>query len=692
MGFMDFFIDSQKIWWEIIIFFTYIVICGVLTKPRFSKKICLMISGATLALIFAVQIWMFFSFGDIMKIFTLLPLTAYLPSILCLHIISKSGFFQTITAWTTGLIAYRILKIFLKVLILIFDMSGKKEIEAILIVGSLSLLSALLLFLVIRFLRKPFQMYGEGSYGNWMFLCFPVFVVFLLFSYLGNMSWNISLQILIFFNMFVIFLLLIRALTAFASVEHMRESERTLTAYMQMQRKDYEEMCVKMETGRIYRHDMRHHLIVLKNLAKEKDTEHIMEYIGELCGQLSHTEHKNYCQNPTVNAVLSAYIEEAEKYCTVETRINIPKELPYDELDICAVLANALENAKNECRKTEGKEKSYIHISADLKGGTKLFLSVQNSCSEPVRFGEDNLPIAPTTGKHGIGLKSIQAVVKKYSGMLQCECRDRIFCLNAVLFCPHKEMPKQEAKILTKKRLFSGTPIPVTITVALLFLLLIGTIPLMAGTFANEETTVRENKICLIDWGELLFCANVPAIQLEKTYKETFEKNMDQIIDEMKREFLLYASQKYMGYVGGDITYKIMQDNDRFLSVRFDTTINLGGSMQYCRCLTMDKRNGKIISLDDLFANGYIEAISAEILRQMEEQVADRRANYYLPGGIWREEDCFKEITADRNFYINAENKLVIVFDEYEVAPGSMGMPEFVIPEEVLEKFGSLQN
>ncbi|MDE7061582.1 MAG: RsiV family protein, partial [Lachnospiraceae bacterium] len=43
--------------------------------------------------------------------------------------------------------------------------------------------------------------------------------------------------------------------------------------------------------------------------------------------------------------------------------------------------------------------------------------------------------------------------------------------------------------------------------------------------------------------------------------------------------------------------------------------------------------------------------------------------------------------TADRNFYLNAENKLVIVFDEYEVAPGSMGMPEFVIPEEVLEEF-----
>ncbi len=32
------------------------------------------------------------------------------------------------------------------------------------------------------------------------------------------------------------------------------------------------------------------------------------------------------------------------------------------------------------------------------------------------------------------------------------------------------------------------------------------------------------------------------------------------------------------------------------------------------------------------------------------------------------------------------EKELVIVFDEYEVAPGSMGMPEFIIPEEVLSE------
>ena len=682
---MFFLWDFEKILWEIVIFFTYIVICTMLTQWRFSKKVCLMISGTVFVLILAGQIGIFFSCHNITEVLTLLPLTAYLPSILCLHIISKSGFFQTVTTWATGLIAYYILKTFLKVLLLSFHM--KEYMQVIPVIVCLSLASALLLFLVFRFLHKPFQRYMRGSYGNWMFLCFPVFVVLLLFSYLGSMSGDIFLQLLILFNMFAIFLLLIRALAAFASVEHMKESEQILTAYMQAQRREYEEMCVKMETGRIYRHDMRHHLMVLENLARQKDTEHIIEYIGELSGQLSSTEHKIYCQNPTVNIVLSSYIEKVEKYCTVETKINIPKELPYDELDICAVFANALENAKNECMKTDEKEKSYIRISADLKEGKKLFLSVQNSCNEPVKFGADNLPVAATQG-HGIGLKSIRAVAQKYGGMLQCECHDGMFCLNVVLFCPQKTQ-KQETEIFAKKPSFSRTPIPVVITVTVLFFLLIGTMPLLTRTLANEqeENIVQKEKVSLIDWGDLLFCVNMPAIQLEETYKDTFEEHIEQIIDQMKEKFLLYAGQKYMGYVGGDTVYKIMQNNERFFSVRFDTTINLGGSVEYCRCLTMDKRSGEIIDLDDLFTDGYIEAISAEILRQMEEQAANKQGNYFISGGIWREEDCFKEITADRNFYINAENKLVIVFDEYEVAPGSMGMPEFVIPEEVLEEF-----
>lgn len=66
-----------------------------------------------------------------------------------------------------------------------------------------------------------------------------------------------------------------------------------------------------------------------------------------------------------------------------------------------------------------------------------------------------------------------------------------------------------------------------------------------------------------------------------------------------------------------------------------------------------------------------------------EQMAADENVTYWLDSDI--PEWDFKSITADTTFYINEEGRLVIVFDEGEVAPMSMGSVEFVIPTEVIQ-------
>lgn len=161
----------------------------------------------------------------------------------------------------------------------------------------------------------------------------------------------------------------------------------------------------------------------------------------------------------------------------------------------------------------------------------------------------------------------------------------------------------------------------------------------------------------------------------------------EQFISRMQEEFLWYAMRKYEGYVSADVSYEILRDDDKMLSVRFFATINVGGSVDYSRCILYDKQNREILELKSLFKedSDYIAIISDEIFRQMAEQNASGKANYFIPGGIWSDDECFKEISADQNFYIDEQGRLVIVFDEYEVAPGSMGMPEFVIDTGLLK-------
>jgi hypothetical protein len=89
----------------------------------------------------------------------------------------------------------------------------------------------------------------------------------------------------------------------------------------------------------------------------------------------------------------------------------------------------------------------------------------------------------------------------------------------------------------------------------------------------------------------------------------------------------------------------------------------------------IDLENKVILTLPSLFKdNGYIDIISGEIRGQMKKRAAE--------GENFNE---FVNISENQKFYINAERKLVIHFDKYEIAPGYMGSPEFAIPTEIME-------
>jgi hypothetical protein len=98
----------------------------------------------------------------------------------------------------------------------------------------------------------------------------------------------------------------------------------------------------------------------------------------------------------------------------------------------------------------------------------------------------------------------------------------------------------------------------------------------------------------------------------------------------------------------------------------------------------IDLKHQLMVSLPSLFKDdSYIDVISKNILEQMKEQTdPDQGIMYFLAenGDI----GGFDKIKAEQTFYINEAGKLVISFDEYEVAPGVMGVVEFEIPTEVI--------
>ena len=132
-------------------------------------------------------------------------------------------------------------------------------------------------------------------------------------------------------------------------------------------------------------------------------------------------------------------------------------------------------------------------------------------------------------------------------------------------------------------------------------------------------------------------------------------------------------------------TYEVVTDTDEILSIsRYEANAE-GSSFITLRTDTIDKRNEILITLPSLFKdNGYIDTISNYIKSEMSKEMeADETITYWIAS---EEEIGFESIRPDQTFSITADHKLIISFDKYEVAPGSMGVITFEIPTDVIKE------
>ena len=135
-------------------------------------------------------------------------------------------------------------------------------------------------------------------------------------------------------------------------------------------------------------------------------------------------------------------------------------------------------------------------------------------------------------------------------------------------------------------------------------------------------------------------------------------------------------------------SYEVVTDNDRYLSLRINTTLVMASGTEFVKIFTVDKSTGKVITLADLLENdpARLAAVSENIKSQMAEQMAADESVMYFYQSDMPETD-FKGLSGDESFYFDSQGRLVIAFDEYEVAPGYMGAVEFTIPVEVTGEF-----
>ncbi len=165
---------------------------------------------------------------------------------------------------------------------------------------------------------------------------------------------------------------------------------------------------------------------------------------------------------------------------------------------------------------------------------------------------------------------------------------------------------------------------------------------------------------------------------LNKKYLEQNTRLYEEFLDKIGTDDLKNANTALFS------DYKVILDTDSLLVLASEKTEIAASGSESIHYDTIDKKNQLVLTLSSLFKDSeYINKISENIISQMKEQMkGEDGKTYFLEDGM---EEDFKTITSDQNFYINKAGKLVISFNEYDVAPGYMGIVEFVIPTEVIK-------
>lgn len=192
-----------------------------------------------------------------------------------------------------------------------------------------------------------------------------------------------------------------------------------------------EEYKESQKQGAIYRHDLRHHLQYLSTCISENHTDDALAYITKINRDVENTWVKQYCENTSINLILSAYATKAKnKNIDIEIDAVVPMEISMHFTDVCVILSNGIENAIHACNKIENESNKKIRVSCKYEN-IKLKIEICNNFDGDIRF-EGDIPIS-IEQNHGLGVKSILASVKKYQGLYFFTEENSVFTMQVIL-------------------------------------------------------------------------------------------------------------------------------------------------------------------------------------------------------------------------------------------------------------------
>jgi hypothetical protein len=203
--------------------------------------------------------------------------------------------------------------------------------------------------------------------------------------------------------------------------------------------KSYENVIEMHKKIRYIYHDLKNHIICIKNYDTKEE---IISYINNLESEIIDFENFKNTGSKTLDIILGEKICISKKFnIEFEDNINISKLKFIQNIDICAIFANALDNAIEACINIENDEiEKRIEVKATYINGFAIIKFI-NTKDNNIKYIDNRIITSKDDNKiHGIGLASIKYLVSKYDGEVIVNYSDYEFILKIMIPLNNQEV------------------------------------------------------------------------------------------------------------------------------------------------------------------------------------------------------------------------------------------------------------
>ena len=203
---------------------------------------------------------------------------------------------------------------------------------------------------------------------------------------------------------------------------------------------------------RAVNHNVKHHFLSVLGLLENNDCNEAKKYIEKALGQ-----HENFFQrfltldSSAINGILNFKISRCRSK-HIDTKVIIESDFDaFDELDICVLLSNLLDNAIEASGCIDNPK---IELSITSNGNYLCFF-IRNRINYSILKNNKLLETSkPDKTNHGFGIYSISEIVEKYDGMKDIYEKNGYFVVDIMLkkksYCLSERI-KEEAIYQTRQ-------------------------------------------------------------------------------------------------------------------------------------------------------------------------------------------------------------------------------------------------